>query len=98
MFTNSVMKLPYSMNAPKIDLLLATAGMSPSEYLRAVKVQRAYAMLLQGDSPAEVAVACGFADQSHFTHAFRNAIGYTPGRYRKAFGVRFLQDGNERND
>jgi AraC-like DNA-binding protein len=39
-----------------------------------------------------------YADQSHFTHAFRKSIGYTPGQYRKAFGVRFLQDGNESND
>ena len=39
-----------------------------------------------------------YADQSHFTHAFRKSIGYTPGQYRKAFDVRFLQDGNERND
>jgi AraC-like DNA-binding protein len=34
-----------------------------------------------------------YADQSHFTHAFRQATGYTPGQYRKAFGVRFPQDG-----
>jgi AraC-like DNA-binding protein len=34
-----------------------------------------------------------YADQAHFTHAFRRAIGYTPGQYRKAFGVRFAQDG-----
>jgi hypothetical protein len=33
-----------------------------------------------------------YADQAHFTHAFRHATAYTPGRYRKAFGVRFLQD------
>lgn len=38
-----------------------------------------------------------YADQSHFTHAFRNAIGYTPGQYRKVFDVRFPQDGNESN-
>lgn len=36
-----------------------------------------------------------YADQSHFTTAFRRAIGYTPGQYSKAFGVRFLQDGME---
>jgi AraC-like DNA-binding protein len=28
-----------------------------------------------------------FADQAHFTHAFRQAIGYTPVQYRKRFGV-----------
>jgi AraC-like DNA-binding protein len=35
-----------------------------------------------------------YADQAHFTHAFRRAVGYTPGQYRKAFGVRFPQDRN----
>ena len=28
-----------------------------------------------------------YADQAHFTHAFRRAIGYTPVQYRKRFGV-----------
>jgi AraC-like DNA-binding protein len=28
-----------------------------------------------------------YADQAHFTHAFRQAIGYTPVQYRKRFGV-----------
>lgn len=28
-----------------------------------------------------------YADQAHFNHAFRQAIGYTPGQYRKRFGV-----------
>lgn len=39
-----------------------------------------------------------YADQSHFSHAFRKAIRYTPGQYRKTLGVRFLQDGNEGDD
>lgn len=39
-----------------------------------------------------------YADQSHFTTAFRRAIGYTPGHYRKAFGVRFPQDGMEADE
>lgn len=28
-----------------------------------------------------------YADQAHFTNAFREAVGYTPGQYRKRFGV-----------
>jgi AraC-like DNA-binding protein len=39
-----------------------------------------------------------YADQAHFTHAFRRAIGYTPGQYRKAFGVRSAQDGDACDD
>lgn len=36
-----------------------------------------------------------YADQAHFTHAFRQATGYTPERYRKRFRVRSVQDASE---
>jgi AraC-like DNA-binding protein/quercetin dioxygenase-like cupin family protein len=54
-------------------------GMSPSDYLRTVRLHRAKDMLLKGQSVAAVAAACGFADQAHFTRWFRRAFGYTPG-------------------
>lgn len=28
-----------------------------------------------------------YADQPHFTHAFKQAVGYTPAQYRRRFGV-----------
>jgi len=34
------------------------------------------------DSIATIAMAAGFADQAHFTRAFRQHTGFTPGRYR----------------
>lgn len=54
-------------------------GMAPADYLRAVRVNRAREMLLAGESPADVAAACGFADQAHFTRWYRKVFGYTPG-------------------
>jgi transcriptional regulator GlxA family with amidase domain len=54
-------------------------GMSPSDYLRTVRLHRAKDMLLRGQPVASVAAACGFADQAHFTRWFRRAFGYTPG-------------------
>ena len=54
-------------------------GMSPSDYLRTVRLHRAKEMLLRGQPVASVAAACGFADQAHFTRWFRRAFGYTPG-------------------
>jgi AraC-type DNA-binding domain-containing proteins len=54
-------------------------GMSPSDYLRTVRLHRAKDMLLEGLPLATVATACGFADQAHFTRWFRRAFGYTPG-------------------
>lgn len=35
-------------------------------------------------SLAEIALACGFADQSHFTRAFARLVGMTPGAWRRA--------------
>lgn len=36
-----------------------------------------------GDSIAEIAVACGFFDQSAFSRQFRTTTGLTPGNFRK---------------
>jgi AraC-like DNA-binding protein len=33
---------------------------------------------------SQVAAAVGFADQSHLTRAFKEAMGITPGRYKQA--------------
>lgn len=40
-------------------------------------------MLIEGTPLAEVAQACGFADQSHFTRAFAATFGVVPGLYRR---------------
>jgi AraC-like DNA-binding protein len=43
-------------------------------------------MMEQGArSLADVAVSVGFADQPHFTRAFRTEMGLTPGGFCKAF-------------
>lgn len=54
-------------------------GLSPRDYLRAVRLHRARQRLLEGEPIAAVAVECGFADQAHFTRWFRRSFGYTPG-------------------
>ncbi|MGH8186357.1 MAG: AraC family transcriptional regulator [Steroidobacteraceae bacterium] len=38
-------------------------------------------MLDRGSSIAEVALAVGYADQSHLTHRFKRLLGITPGQY-----------------
>lgn len=61
-----------------------TAGVPPHRYLVARRIERAKA-LLEGSLPiAEVALVCGFADQSHFTTMFRRATGATPAAWRSA--------------
>ena len=39
------------------------------------------------DAIAQIAVAAGFFDQSHFTRAFKGQFGVTPLAYRKAAGT-----------
>jgi AraC-like DNA-binding protein len=35
-----------------------------------------------GHKLSEVALACGFADESHLTRTFRRVVGATPGKWR----------------
>lgn len=63
-------------------------GRSIGTYARELRVSRAKQMLgsrLRHRSLAEIALACGFADQSHLTRVFRRLEGLTPGRYRRTF-------------
>lgn len=59
-------------------------GLTVGEYARSLRLEWATAQLGLLDVPlAEVAAGAGFADQSHFTRAFREYAGVTPGRYRE---------------
>ena len=54
------------------------------EYIRKQRVLRARQLLAIGDRPlAEIASESGFADQSHFTRAFKQQFGITPGKWRR---------------
>lgn len=60
-------------------------GCAPGEYLRGERLERAARLLGSARRPvAEVALDCGFADQSHFTHRFTAAYGVSPARFRRA--------------
>jgi AraC-like DNA-binding protein len=56
-------------------------GIPPHAYLDAVRLRNARQLLDRGRSLAEVSVAVGYSDQSHFTHRFKRASGITPGQY-----------------
>lgn len=62
-------------------------GLSPHHYLLQVRVERARAMLAEGEQPSIVAAATGFVDQSHLTEHFKRFLGITPGRYQRGLGV-----------
>lgn len=60
-------------------------GHGPSEAVRRLRVARAAELLGRGAALAEIALAAGFADQSHMTRAFRRDLGVTPAKFRAAF-------------
>jgi transcriptional regulator GlxA family with amidase domain len=59
-------------------------GTSPYRWLLLQRVSRAKSLLRKADwSLADIAAACGFADQSHFTRVFTSIVGASPGAWRK---------------
>lgn len=59
-------------------------GESPLGYVRRMRIERAKELLRRSrPSISAVALALGFADQSHFTRAFQSFVGTTPARYAR---------------
>jgi AraC-like DNA-binding protein len=57
-------------------------GTSPYRYLLMRRLDFARERIHRGRPLVEVACDAGFADQAHFTRAFKSAFGLTPARYR----------------
>lgn len=56
-----------------------SVGMNPKEYSRIVRFQKSLWMMQNGaDGYADIACACGYADQSHFIREFKAFSGLTP--------------------
>ncbi|WP_407523049.1 helix-turn-helix transcriptional regulator [Methylobacterium oryzisoli] len=63
----------------------ASLGVAPHRYVTERRIARAKDLLAEGrTSLAEIALACGFASQSHFTRRFKQAAGLTPAAWRGA--------------
>jgi AraC family transcriptional regulator len=59
-------------------------GSSPFAYVVARRVERAKLMIISTQLRlTDIALACGFADQSHLTRSFRRIVGMSPGRWRR---------------
>jgi AraC family transcriptional regulator len=59
-------------------------GMSVGAYARQLRLEAALGQLSETDAPiSEIAMATGFADQSHLTRACRAVLGITPREYRR---------------
>lgn len=65
-------------------LFKQTFEQSPHQYVLSRRVEWAMNLLKDdGMSIAEVALACGFSSQGHFTTVFKQRTGTTPGAYRR---------------
>ncbi|WP_435009561.1 helix-turn-helix domain-containing protein [Tundrisphaera lichenicola] len=64
----------------------ASFHLTPQKYLRKLRMRMASrALVYTPKSMADVAIGCGFSDQSHFTREFRRHFGRTPREYREFY-------------
>ena len=60
-------------------------GKTPHQFLTQQRVEKAQDLLAFSTlTISEIAAACGFADQSHFTRVFSRAVGIAPGIWRRS--------------
>lgn len=61
-----------------------STGQTPHGWRQGRRIERAKVLLVSADLPlADIALSCGFADQSHFTRVFAKLAGDTPGSWRR---------------
>jgi AraC family transcriptional regulator len=86
----------------KLSEVAAVAGLSSSQFARAfrrsteysphqwhveARLRHAQNLLINSNRPlAEIALATGFSEQSHFTRVFQSIHGTTPKQYRRSHG------------
>lgn len=59
-------------------------GQSPHQFVLGLRIEHARQLLREAHLPlAQVALASGFANQSHLTQAFKRSMGLTPAAYRQ---------------
>lgn len=64
-----------------------TTGVTAHQWLMNHRVEAAKEILRDRTRElSEIALSCGFADQSHFTRAFSRAAGMPPGAWRRNLG------------
>lgn len=61
----------------------SATGISPTEYLTNIRIEKAKQLIASGDSFASVASAVGINDIYYFSKLFSKEVGITPSEYRK---------------
>jgi len=62
-------------------------GLPPHAYQLCLRISHARRLLRDGLPAADVAVRCGFADQSHFTRHFKRINAITPAQYARTKAI-----------
>jgi AraC family transcriptional regulator len=61
-------------------------GCTPGDYMRRRRLDRARVLLRETRRPlSDIALSCGYVDQSHFATAFKSGTALTPGAYRRCW-------------
>ncbi|MCE0556491.1 AraC family transcriptional regulator [Motilimonas sp. E26] len=61
---------------------------TPQEYLMQLRIEQVKHLLTGPMKLADIALACGFSNQSHMGRFFKQLVGMTPTAYQKCLGVR----------
>lgn len=65
-------------------LFKSELGMAPSDWALQLRLRHAYELLRHGRDPiVDVALQCGFVNNSHFARRFRAMFGFAPSEVRK---------------
>jgi AraC-like DNA-binding protein len=69
-----------------IQVFTSSVGMTPKRYQRVRRFQRAGELARHRASPdwADLALECGYFDQSHLIRDFRQFTGFSPGEFQRA--------------
>jgi AraC-like DNA-binding protein len=71
----------------------ATLGVTPHRWLQLYRLQKAKDLLQHSSHPiADIAIECGFADQSHLTRVFVMLTGSTPAAWRREYRSGFASE------
>ncbi|MCP3922259.1 MAG: AraC family transcriptional regulator [Desulfobacterales bacterium] len=58
-------------------------GLTPHAYLIQIRLEKAKNMMNQGEKLSDIALNCGFSDQSHLSRNFKARYGITPKKYSR---------------